>query len=115
MSKIELRPCPFCGGEAQVTYSYDETGGRLYVFGVSCKRCNLLLGHVGNGRIDGFSDPKSAVESWNRRAERTCRDLGGEGGTVFEGYDFGCSECGYACDLPQPSHCPNCGAKVVVG
>lgn len=43
----------------------------------------------------------------------TCHDLGGEEGTNFEGYDFGCSECGYVCDLPQPNYCPNCGARVV--
>lgn len=43
----------------------------------------------------------------------TCHDLGGEEGTNFEGYDFGCSACGYACDLPQPNYCPNCGARVV--
>lgn len=32
--------------------------------------------------------------------ERTCRNLGGEEGTNFEHYDFGCSACGYCCDLP---------------
>ena len=45
--------------------------------------------------------------------ERTCRDLGGEYGTNCEAYDFGCSECGFGCDIPQPNYCPHCGAKVV--
>ena len=45
--------------------------------------------------------------------ERTCRDLGGEYGTNYEAYDFGCSECGFGCDIPQPNYCPHCGAKVV--
>ena len=46
--------------------------------------------------------------------ERTCRDLGGEYGTNYEAYDFGCSECGFGCDIPHPNYCPNCGAKVVI-
>ena len=46
--------------------------------------------------------------------ERTCRDLGGEYGTNYEAYDFGCSECGFGCDIPQPNYCPHCGAKVVI-
>ena len=45
--------------------------------------------------------------------ERTCHDFGGEEGTSGEGYDFACSACGYCCDLPQPNHCPSCGAKVI--
>lgn len=45
--------------------------------------------------------------------ERTCRNLGGEDGTNFEHYDFGCSECGFAADVAEPVYCPNCGAKVV--
>lgn len=45
--------------------------------------------------------------------ERTCRNVGGEDGTNGEYYDFACSECGFCCDLPDPSYCPSCGAKVV--
>ena len=43
----------------------------------------------------------------------TCHDFGGEECTNGEGYDFSCSACGYACDIPEPSYCPNCGARVV--
>lgn len=43
----------------------------------------------------------------------TCHDFGGEEGTNGEGYDFACSACGYCCDLPNPDHCPHCGARVV--
>lgn len=45
--------------------------------------------------------------------ERTCQDFGGEDGTNGEFYDFACSACGYCCDLPDPSYCPNCGARVI--
>lgn len=46
--------------------------------------------------------------------ERTCRDLGGEDGTVFEHYDFGCSECGFASCAVDARFCPECGARVTV-
>lgn len=46
--------------------------------------------------------------------ERTCRDLGGEDGTVFEHYDFGCSECGFASCAVDAKFCPECGARVTV-
>lgn len=44
--------------------------------------------------------------------ERTCLDFGGEEGTVGEGYDFACSECGFCCDVPDARYCPYCGARV---
>ena len=46
--------------------------------------------------------------------ERTCRDLGGEDGTVFEHYDFGCSECGFASCAVDAKFCSECGARVTV-
>ncbi len=67
-----------------------------------------------------------AIEAWNSRAERVCRDVNGNP------HDFTCSECGASmytqvdecwtmiarggrCDdvIENPSYCPNCGAKVV--
>ena len=45
--------------------------------------------------------------------ECTCLNLGGEEGTNYELYDFGCSSCGYCADITEPNYCPYCGAKVV--
>ena len=45
--------------------------------------------------------------------KRTCHNLGGEEGTNYELYDFGCSLCGYCADITEPNYCPYCGAKVV--
>ena len=42
-----------------------------------------------------------------------CLDCGGLEGTNYEGYDFGCSECGFCCDICEPNYCPNCGRKVI--
>ena len=61
---------------------------------------------------------------WNRRAGRTCRDIGSRGETPA----FKCSECGCELDLEGagfeptmwvgasaaiPRFCPNCGARVM--
>lgn len=43
----------------------------------------------------------------------TCKNLGLEEGTNGEGYDFFCSRCGFAADVTDPKHCPECGAEVV--
>lgn len=57
----ELKPCPFCGGRAEITnedcygYTSDETL-------VCCVACNLQLG-LGNQY-----DLEEAIEAWNRRS-----------------------------------------------
>lgn len=58
-------------------------------------------------RVGSLENPRVYVP------ERTCHNLGGEEGTNYENYDFGCSACGYGCDLPEPDYCPGCGARVV--
>ena len=100
----ELKPCPFCGGEGCVICgSSFEFGFPSYA--VECEKC----GTVGIVK----ASEQEAIEAWNTRAERTCRNLGGEEGTNYELYDFGCSACGYCTDITEPNYCPYCGAKVV--
>ena len=95
----ELKPCPFCGGKAGI-YSLAKYEKEVY-----CENC---------GAVSNICMTKEeAVEAWNRRDEPTCYNYGGEEGTNGEIYDFACSACGFMCDLPDPSYCPNCGAKVV--
>lgn len=57
----ELKPCPFCGGEAKVHF-YPELGGR---FAVMCESdfavCNV------KPRTGWFRAKKKATEAWNRR------------------------------------------------
>ena len=106
----ELKPCPFCGGKAEILTAESMHGG--YLFGIMCNDCR--------SRGDVYETEAEAIAAWNTRAERTCRMT-----------DRGeCSECGAyivrawtevhdfngdmkRIDLRSHNYCPNCGAKVV--
>ena len=112
----ELRPCPFCGGEAEL---YEDVGG----YSVDCTVCGAGTSYFGKGLPDAKG---RAVAAWNRRAERTCRivpmDAAGNppyrtGGLILNELSDGCSECGYPFDTPNrgiPHYCPSCGARIEV-
>lgn len=108
----ELKPCPFCGGEAELFESeesddvYDpDTLGFLdtYYVTVHCVICRSC-------GIEGiYNSQDKAIEAWNTRAERTCnvKPLPLSGFT-----EFTCSKCdGTIRQLSN--YCPHCGAKVV--
>lgn len=68
MADIELKPCPFCGGEAQM---FDLRKVHLGVFYfVECRerKCRVKTGYL--------CTKEEAAEVWNRRAETK----GGENG-----------------------------------
>lgn len=54
----ELKPCPFCGGEAEV---FEDDGA----FGVRCS--NSIC--IGNDFKPMYDDEHYASKAWNRRAE----------------------------------------------
>lgn len=56
MSK-KLKPCPFCGGEA-------ELYGEEMDYGVRCKDEDNC-----EGKVDHFATERLAVKAWNRRVE----------------------------------------------
>ncbi len=118
MSKT-LKPCPFCGGEAEVRYSELS-----WKFVVRCTDC----GAMGRQWFAGKFGEECAIDSWNNRAgnnraRHTCRNTSD---WVFE-----CSVCGAetvadSCGEFSPDvrvivdgeecevkFCPNCGARVV--
>ena len=51
----ELKPCPFCGGEARRYY------GNTECYGVCCKKCSA--------KIYGYASKGSATKAWNKRAK----------------------------------------------
>lgn len=94
----EIKPCPFCGGEAEL-----YRGGIKYVL---CKECLATS--------CDFKTEAEAIEAWNARHERTCRSE--------DGY---CSQCGtqlvglFKCYTDEEGftwgckpYCPGCGARV---
>lgn len=56
MNETELKPCPFCGGEARLTVYFGLLDGAP--FEVSCQECGA--------RITDF-EREEAVAAWNRR------------------------------------------------
>lgn len=91
----ELKPCPFCGGEAKTVTDY-------YFWNTRCANCGAT----------GWQccTEAEAIEAWNTRHERTCRSVD----YVDPGYWFVCSECDFGRGdlLHIPNFCPNCGARV---
>lgn len=58
----KLKPCPFCGGEASVTFDPDgikDTEGRKWAYTVSCNKCCVCTGLCWSGEM--------AIKAWNRR------------------------------------------------
>lgn len=56
----ELKPCPFCGGEAVLKKHHNRF---IDWFSVSCNKCHIS--QTGNYFGFGFE----AIEAWNRRVQ----------------------------------------------
>ncbi len=69
MRLIELKPCPFCGGAAELVYAPVNLADKIPCFGVSCKSCKIMIGTVSAGSTDFFRTAHKAVAAWNRRAD----------------------------------------------
>lgn len=62
--KNKLKPCPFCGGDAEINVDHEgveDTEKRHWAYTVVCNRCCATSGHT--------YLPEKAREAWNRRAE----------------------------------------------
>lgn len=62
----DLKPCPFCGGEAEF---YEDKGG----FSVYCDFCGVGVDYYSKGLDDA---KQQAADAWNRRSPEIvhCRD-----------------------------------------
>lgn len=120
----ELKPCPFCGGDAMTCFDDERM---IFRHSVECIVCG--------GRSGWYSTKEVAATAWNARAAvtdeqfsmavhdgrawqvvRECRNVGEETDD-----DFKCSLCGESYnesdDMAMPASridwCFSCGAKVV--
>ena len=57
----ELKPCPFCGGYAELREVYE---GRTETYAIHCCCCNI---HV-TKFVWCARDKEDVIEEWNRRA-----------------------------------------------
>lgn len=112
-----LKPCPFCGGEAKLSTYYD-----FYKVHCNSDDCwaEVSIGDAYNGVGKWYGSVAEAVDAWNTRAERTCHFEERHG-------DWYCTNCDEMVGTFDPlselfidgnaikewCYCPNCGAKVV--
>lgn len=100
----ELKPCPFCGGEAQ----YSEES-RFHISWVYCSNC---------GAASGYRNTEAeAIAAWNTRADEAPECEQEEFGWGTEGdHARVWLTCGHDCMVATvadlPNYCPTCGAKV---
>lgn len=64
MIKIKLKPCPFCGGEAEIAYTNDNHHQPY----IQCKFGVFLAPKcVAQQRMWEYRTDEEAIEAWNRR------------------------------------------------
>lgn len=105
---IELRACPFCGGEARIIAKPYEPK--------VCVGCDddTCLGFSGLGWL--YDSEKEATEAWNRRLERTCRMVRARWDDGECVWGCRCTACGDRFTYETGTtwrYCPACGARVV--
>lgn len=102
---MELKKCPFCGGEPEMLGGDDVYHGEPFWY-VGC-RC--LASMKGEETMEG------AAENWNRRAAEQKK---GRWEMKPDPYGFFrdvpvCSECGCMTTFREKTmYCPNCGADM---
>lgn len=117
MSDLELKPCPFCGGEAHIIKQICLDNG-FVSYEVSHSELNCCM-KIKSDTV--YHIPEEAARAWNKRAENECMpaaDVHAErhGRWIRQDDDLEsdlCSECGAAFDYPPIMFfCPICGAKM---
>ena len=66
--KVDLKPCPFCGGEAKIQATITHSVPNYSRHYCYCKEC-LASGESFTDTSQDGSSVFKAIESWNRRTE----------------------------------------------
>ena len=113
----ELKPCPFCGGEAMPVKQIE---GRYAIarYSVSCNGCGLVAFYE--------ATEAEAIAAWNTRTATTDAEFARavHDGNLWRRVNghIRCRNCGLniesvialdGCNEHAIKHCPNCGHKVV--
>lgn len=71
---VELKPCPFCGGKAELRVTYNSVLGDAVH--VACESCGVKVGkwrcgtaYDKNYEAKVRAAEKLAADAWNRRAD----------------------------------------------
>lgn len=56
--EIELKQCPFCGGEAELI-GLKDFNGKVIIASVACESCGAST--------NNYASEKEAIEAWNSR------------------------------------------------
>ena len=100
---MELKPCPFCGGEAQLrVFGWIDHKEH---YGIRCLSCLAQT-------MDYYNTEEDAIEAWNTRWERKCNLIPAPYREFTIGYEYKCSMCGCLM-TDHDSYCSECGARRV--
>ena len=61
MKEVKLKPCPFCGGGADIEAFRNSYGMTWFAVFCRCADCNV------HPSTDWFINEEAAIEAWNRR------------------------------------------------
>lgn len=66
MRTVDLKPCPFCGGEAKIEKRYDTKTGEVNTISIHCNKCSAGFTKIKCWWIKEDLEAKS-VKLWNLR------------------------------------------------
>lgn len=76
MNSVKLKPCPFCGGSAEVSFCGKPENGGFFVVRCTTCRASMVGGYYRGSSDELYNQPyplsemvgaAKAIENWNRR------------------------------------------------